>query len=160
LAGHRSIEHHLSFTEGEKLVVREVTLEPAAMSPAPALEPAIEVEPPRAADGTTAEPTTLPIWIGAGVGTLGLAGFSYFALTAREQDRELGRCYPACPVQQVAQVERGYRNAHISLGVGAVGVLVATTWWVITSNASDEAANLTRLEMSWGLTTTGLSGTF
>lgn len=160
-AGHRSLEQRLSFTEGEKLVVRKVTLEPIA-GPAVPPESAIEVAEPGAGNGHTEEHTTLPIWIGAGVGALGVAGFSYFALTARSQDQELAACYPSCPVAQVEQVERGYRNAHVSLGVGAVGVLVATTWWLVTSTGSnsDEAANLARPDVSWGLNSMGIHGRF
>jgi hypothetical protein len=161
LAGHRSLEQRLSFTEGEKLVVREVTLEPIAPPPARPLGSVVEDDAPGALDGQNAEPTTLPIWVGAGVGALGLAGFSYFGLTARSQDKELERCYPACPVEQVGRVEQAYRNANVSLGVGAVGVLVAAAWWVFTSpSEEDDAAKQARLEGSWGLTATGLTGRF
>jgi hypothetical protein len=103
----------------------------------------------------------LPIRIGVGVGALGVAGFSYFGLSARSDDEALGGCYPRCSVERVEEVERGYRNAHISLGVGAVGVLVAVAWWVFGSGDSSagDAKGRSFIEVSHG-TTPGLIGRF
>jgi hypothetical protein len=176
LDGHQRLQQRFAFTEGEKLVAAKVTLVPkgkahesipVAAEPVPSGDPgaAERREARSSAPSPPAEhsdgASSLPIWIGAGIGALGVAGFSYFGLSARSDDEALGNCYPACPVERVDEVERGYRNAHISLGVGAVGVLVAVAWWVLSSGDSDaaNAASGSALSLSSG-TTPGLVGRF
>lgn len=176
LDGYKRLEQRFAITDGEKLVAVKVTLVPAseghtsdsvaadavaadavaadAVAGDQGAAPSIPAE---RGDGTT----SLPIWIGAGIGALGVAGFSYFGLSARSDDEALGNCYPACPVERVDEVERGYRNAHISLGVGAVGVLVAVAWWVFSSGDSEAANAASGPALSWSSgTTPGLVGRF
>lgn len=158
---HRPLERQFTFTEGEKLVVREVELE-ALQEPADD-PPAARAEP---VDGTAHEGSSsssgLPVWIGAGVGAAGLVGFSYFALTARADDRALAECTPNCSTAQVEQVERGYQRAHVSLAIGAAGVVGAAVWLLFGSDdepASRATVSVNDLELYLG-PTTWLTGRF
>jgi len=69
----------------------------------------------------------------AGVGILGLAGFTTFAILGNSQAGDLERtCAPNCQPGQVDSVKTKYHLADVSLGVGLVSVGVATYLWVRT----------------------------
>jgi hypothetical protein len=63
----------------------------------------------------------------AGVGALGVAGFTVFALLGNSQQGELERtCSPFCRSSQVDSVKTKYLLADASLGVGLISLGVAT----------------------------------
>ena len=86
----------------------------------------------RAATTLPAEPSlrsgkrTLPYAL-AGVGTLGVAGFTVFALLGNSQKSDLERtCSPFCQSSQVDSVKTKYLVADTCLGVGLISLGVAT----------------------------------
>lgn len=121
-------EQSLTLRAGEKnrkIAVafrRPAATEPAAPSPSPGSPPK---EPPASqpAQGRSVLP-----FVFAGVGVVGLAGFTFFGLDAGKKKSELDDrgCKPACPKSDVDAVKRDYLFANVSLGVGAIGLGVAT----------------------------------
>jgi hypothetical protein len=63
----------------------------------------------------------------AGVGTLGVAGFTMFAILGNNRQGELERsCAPNCQSSQVDSVRTKYMIADTCLGVGLVSLGLAT----------------------------------
>lgn len=132
--GFQKLRQKQSFVEGEPLVIRTVHLQPLAggeQVAAPKTSPqggarAASLPAPEAATGST----NLPIWLGVGAGAVGAAGFSYFGLEARRDEKALGSCSPDCADERVEGVEREYLLANVSLGIGVVGLLGAAAWLV------------------------------
>lgn len=139
--GYLPVERSFTFSEGEKLVMRQVRLQPSARGSA--TDSRVDVESP--SSGARAERQMAPAWIAAGVGVVGLAGFATFALSARADDRALERCIPDCRESQVDEVEQQYLWANVSLGVGAAGLLGAAAWLLFSPHDS-AAPGTTRLE--------------
>jgi hypothetical protein len=84
-------------------------------------------------------PRTLPYAL-AGVGALGAAGFTVFALLGHSQQGELERtCSPFCQSSQVDSVKTKYLLADLSLGVGLVSLGVAT--YIFVKNHGANATN-------------------
>lgn len=125
--GYRPLTRSFTFSEGEKLVVREVQLKRTddAVTPAATVVARSNDSPPFPIERST---SLTPAWIGAGIGAAGFAGFAYFGLSARSDDRALDQCTPNCSEQRVEEVEQQYLWANVSLGVGAVGILGALAW--------------------------------
>ena len=74
----------------------------------------------------------------AGVGVLGLAGFTTFAILGNSQKADLERtCSPYCQSGQVDSVKTKYHLADVSLGVGIVSLGVATYLWVRSHGKED-----------------------
>lgn len=71
-------------------------------------------------------------WALSGAGLVGLAGFTYFAISAH---RELGdlksECSPKCTSDQTADGKRSALVANISLGVGTLALIGAGTWTLL-----------------------------
>jgi len=66
-----------------------------------------------------------------GVGVLGIAGFTAFAILGNNQQRDLERtCSPYCQSGPIDSVKTKYLLADVSLGVGLVSLGVATYLWV------------------------------
>jgi hypothetical protein len=66
----------------------------------------------------------------AGVGALGFAGFTVFAILGSRQQGDLERsCAPNCQSGQVDSVKTKYHVADASLGLGLVSLGVATYLW-------------------------------
>jgi hypothetical protein len=81
-------------------------------------------------------------YVFAGVGVLGLAGFTVFAILGNNQAGDLERtCSPTCRPEQVDSVKTKYHLADASLGVGIVSAGVATYLW-LTSHGKDTAGNV------------------
>jgi hypothetical protein len=95
-----------------------------------------------AATTSQAEPTPrsrrLVPYALAGVGALGLAGFTVFAILGNSQAADLERtCSPYCQSGQVDSVKSKYHLADVSLGVGLVSLGVATYLWVRNPGRED-----------------------
>lgn len=109
--------------------------------------PSIAPPSPTASATTTAEPNPQPRtralpYALAGVGVLGVAGFTVFALLGSSQQGELGRtCSPFCRSSQVDSVKTRYLLADVSLGVGLISLGIATYIFVKNrgANATDRA---------------------
>jgi hypothetical protein len=126
-SGYHEREQRFTFTEGEKLSRRSVTLEPlGSASSAETSSVRIDASPvaPRRA-------SLVPTWIGLGAGVAGAAGFAYFASTGRNADRALDDCSPNCSAARVSRVKRDYLFANVSLGVGAAGLVTAAVWLLL-----------------------------
>jgi hypothetical protein len=77
----------------------------------------------------------------AGVGALGVVGFTAFALLGNSQQGELERtCSPFCQSSQVDSVKTKYLLADLSLGVGLVSLAVATYIFVKNHDANATSA--------------------
>jgi hypothetical protein len=72
----------------------------------------------------------------AGVGVLGLAGYSLGNYTGNKENKALNDCSPNCSVDSVNRVQNFYNVAKISLGVG-IAALAGATYLYLTS-APDE----------------------
>jgi hypothetical protein len=78
----------------------------------------------------------------AGVGALGVASFTLFALLGNSQQGELERtCSPFCQSSQVDSLKTKYLVADVSLGVGLVSLGVATYIFIKRhgENATDQS---------------------
>jgi hypothetical protein len=119
--GMRTLSKVYVFAEGDKLRHETVVLQPAARPGAPAVTTRHDER-----DGQRERPAgfamTLPMVLAGTVALAGAAGFAYFGLTARAEDRALGRCAPECTRDRVTDVKRDYLLANLSLGVGATGL--------------------------------------
>lgn len=164
--GFQPLRRRQSFVEGQKLVSHTVELQPLvagevspAASPTPLKDSALD-------DSLTTETspgTNLPLWLGIGVAAVGAGGFTYFGLTAREDEKALSSCSPNCANARVEGVERNYLLANISLGVGAVGLLGAVAWLVFAPdepNATGSTAPGTNWRLHLGANSAALSGRF
>lgn len=148
--GYRTETRSLTFLEGEKQVMRRIVLQP--------LEPVTAAGAPNGAPvaseknvGADQAPATsesmsnegsgtlVPVWLGLGVGAVGIGGFAYFGSSARSQDEAIGKCTPNCSTAQVRELEQTYLLANISLGVGAAGIVGALLWLLLDD---DEEAPL------------------
>lgn len=160
--GHETLTQRITFAEGEKLTFRKVQLEAsAAAKDAPVAQPAAH-EPNVFADVPSADdqPSYWPVWVGAGLGAAGLAGFSYFGLRARGADKNLSMCTPNCSPARVEQIERDYLFANVSLGVGVVGVLGAVSWLVFGASERKTSSDARSLELKVGTQSALVQGSF
>ena len=135
--GHVAIERKILAREGERNRIIKVAfnsstkllplIEPSSRS----TESALQVEPnPRSGN--------LAPYAFAGVGILGLAGFTTFAILGNSQQGDLERtCSPNCQPGQVDSVKSKYLLADVSLGVGLVSLGIATYWWVRNHGKED-----------------------
>ena len=134
-AGYRELRERLVLAQGET-AVRHFVLEPLPS----AEDAALPLGPPpvhRAAiDNGSSNATSWPAWVAAGVGAAGMAGFTYFGLRGRSEDRALESCSPNCSVEQTDAVRRDYLIANVSLGVGVTGLLGAGAWVLLAPNAT------------------------
>jgi hypothetical protein len=118
--GMQSLSRVYVFAEGDKLRHETVVLQPVARPAAPAMTARHDE-----GNGQRERPgfaLTLPMVLAGTVALAGAAGFAYFGLTARAEDRDLGRCAPECTRDRVTDVKRDYLLANLSLGVGATGL--------------------------------------
>ncbi len=95
-----------------------------------------------AADNVRTEPAKLrragrfklPVgaWALSGTGLVGLAGFTYFAISAHRELGDLKReCSPKCTSDQTADGKRSALIADVSLGVGTLALIGAGTWTLV-----------------------------
>ncbi len=161
-AGHETLTQRVTFTEGEKLTFRKVHLKPTSQAtpvsevadPSPAGQNVFAETP--SAEG---EVSYLPVLIGAGLGAVGVAGFSYFGLRARGADKDLSNCTPDCSTSRVEGIERDYLLANVSLGIGVVGVLGAVTWLVF-GGSDNTATGVKNFELKVSTQSAALTGRF
>jgi hypothetical protein len=101
---------------------------------------------------------TVPVILASSVALAGGAGFAYFGLTARAEDRRLDDCVPACTQERVDAVKYKYLLANVSLGVGAAG-LVASAVLVALGLRNAEAPHTASIGLSAHPSAHGLSVT-
>lgn len=157
--GYQALERSFGFSVGDKLVQRRVELLPlASPSPGPSDPAAPATSSARlAVPEPTSSSSLVPAWLGAGVGTLGVAGLVYFGTSARKDESALDACAPSCSKARVAEVRREYLLANVSLGVGAAGFLGAAAWLLFRPQAADPERE--RISLRIGPVTT-LNGRF
>lgn len=126
-SGYREREQRFTFTEGEKLSRRSVTLEPLG-STSSAETSSVRID---SSPVALRRASLVPTWIGLGAGVAGAAGFAYFGSTGRTADRALDDCSPNCSAARVSRVKRDYLFANVSLGVGAAGLVTAAVWLLL-----------------------------
>jgi len=152
------------FAEGQKLRQETLTLYPIAGS-APRPE-SVSGEPgPRSASQRR---LTVVQWVGAGSAVVGALGLTYFGLKARAGETELDGCSPICSTSAVAEVKRDYVAANISLGLGIVGLTVATLHYLLQGSSTavnsvpkhDPKAAAGALHVELSPSFAGLSGSF
>jgi hypothetical protein len=139
------VDENVVIVEGEK--GRVVTLHfPAAAAPN---------VPERASPGEASTPDTATRFTPrtlafGGIGLLGLAGFTYFGLTATSGLNHLRQtCAPNCAQSDVQSVKTEALAADISLGVGIVALGIATYMFLSHSEAPP-AASLLEVEPRTG----------
>ena len=106
------------------------------------------------------EPPTAAIWVAAS-SLIGLTGFGYFGLKARQREGQLEeQCQPICTTSQVDEVRRDYLLANIGLGLG-VGSLVASGI-LFLAHSSKSTASASKLAPTVQLSpaSVGLAGSF
>lgn len=123
-------ERTVLFVEGEKNRKVEAHFPPSSASTSsPAPSPA-----PAASGGLSPW-----FWLASGVALVGAGGFAGFGLAGRADLRDLDRCEPRCASNDVDAARTKYLLADISLGVGIVGLGVAT-YLFFTRQQSDVRA--------------------
>lgn len=134
-AGAAPVERQISALEGQKRQLVKVVI--AASAPPPAALPSSSEQPPESGIPTTS------LVLGA-VGVVALGSFGYFALTGLSRENEIrdSNCKPNCDEDEVADVDRSYLIADISLGIGLVALTAATVIWQ-SSSKSGPAVGLT-----------------
>jgi hypothetical protein len=104
--------------------------------------PSSSVEAPSGVEANLRSGRYLP-YAFAGVGALGVAGFTVFAILGSRQQGDLERsCAPNCQSGQVDSVKTKYHVADVSLGVGLVSLGVATYLWA-RSHGKEETERMT-----------------
>ena len=82
-------------------------------------------------------------WVLAGIGVLGLGGFTYFGLTNKSELSTLRTsCAPFCDQKQLDDVKSGMLVADISLGVGVVALGVAAVLAISHMSSSPAKTSL------------------
>ena len=130
MPGHVAIERKILAREGERNRIIKVAfnsstklLPPIALSSTIAKTDRQDAPDPRSGK--------LVPYACTGLGVLGLAGFTTFAILGNSKQGELERtCSPNCRPGQVDSVKTKYLLADVSMGVGLVSLGVATYWWV------------------------------
>lgn len=137
--GLRSTSRTFEFSEGEKLRREVIPLESAAAeraAPAPPM-----TEPAQRSGGIR---LSLPVVLAASATAIGAIGATYFGITARAHETDLGDCTPNCTRDSVSRVKREYLLTNVSLGVAIAG-LVTTTVLVLTQSPADSPPRSARL---------------
>jgi hypothetical protein len=132
-----AIEQRLLVAEGDKGRRVEVTLalgEPESATPPPAAPPRVEPQ----ADPASGKIPAASFVLG-GIGLLGIAGFAYFGVTARNDRDDLERtCAPDCDQADVDAVRTRVIVADVSLGVGVLAL--AGAFWIGLDASANRSA--------------------
>jgi hypothetical protein len=143
---------------GEKM--RSIEVELAAIAP---LEKArAKAAPSAPAERSNVQPARPWPWVAAGIGAVGVAGFTVLALDGRARERSLQRrCAPECTKSQVGSVRTEYLLADVSLAVGAGALLVAGYLFLSDAPAQyDHASEPVRVSVSTGALACSVGGQF
>lgn len=116
--------------EGESQRVVITLARPAVVDDKP-------VERPAASSGGGAP---LGVFVLAGVGAVGLAGFGIFGLQAQANFDDARRCEPDCPHAQVQRIRDQSLIADVSLATGIVALAGAAVLYFVTAGSSSRAA--------------------
>jgi len=130
--GSPDVEVDVLLREGEKDRPIGATFGVPAEPPPPA-PPADE---PRVA---SSRPVPLGAWIAGGIGALGFVGFGAFGAIG-VSDRSASGCGTGCSSSQKDRVDTELRVADISLGVGVVGLGVATLLFLTRPSVTESPA--------------------
>lgn len=131
-AGSADVSVDTLLREGEKN--REVAVR-FGVAPGAAGEPGS----PRAG-----RPVPLAVWIAGGAGALGLASFATFGALG-VSERGANHCDSGCTQGQKDAVDSKYLVANVSLGVGVVGLGVAT--WLYLARPAAEAPGAASIDV-------------
>ncbi|MCC6646093.1 MAG: hypothetical protein IT374_11045 [Polyangiaceae bacterium] len=139
--GAPAIEQQVTLLTGEKHRRLPVAFRRQPATPSPATTPSAAPDAPLVAVSPAPSRSALPLVFG-GVGAVGVAGFAYFGLAASRKKSDLDDrgCKPACPRGDVDAVKRDYLFANVSLGVGVLGLGVATYLLVGRASKPERAA--------------------
>lgn len=128
-------QQELVVAEGERNRMIEVVLASTPVTTAPVTP----VTTPTPASGGVRIPPAA--WVAGGVGVLGIAGFAYFGLRASSEiDSLRSSCAPYCTEDEISNVQSKRIAADVLLGVGLVGLGVATYLVIRHSNEPQPAA--------------------
>ena len=80
-------------------------------------------------------------WILGGVGVVGLASFTFFALDGKKKEDDLASCKPNCAHDDVQKARTSYLIGDISLGVGVVALAGAAYFYFSSSSSAEKSAS-------------------
>ena len=139
--GAKPVEQVLLAVEQEHARVVELPLDEEADAVPPPRKPVVAAPVAEAgpADEAPSSSRTIPpeAWVAGGVGITGVAGFIYFGLKARSDIAYLtDTCAPRCTDEQIAYPQAKRIAADVSLGVGVIGLGLAT-WFILRTPKRD-----------------------
>jgi hypothetical protein len=113
--------------------------------------------PPRRGDATAPAPpattpprrSLVPVLVMGGVALAGAASFGYFALSGKADVRDLERCKPYCPTDEVRSARTKYLLADVSLGVSVLAASVGA--YLLLSAPAPAAAATSRPRLALGI---------
>ena len=130
--GAADVQVDVLLREGEKNRPVGVTFGAAASASTPPPSP-----PPEEPHESSSRPVPIAAWVAGGLGVLGMASFATFGAIG-VSDRSSSGCDIGCSESPKDRVDMELRVADISLGVGIVGLGVAT-WLFFTRPSATES---------------------
>lgn len=90
-----------------------------------------------------------PLWLFGGLTAAGGATFAVLAVEARNGERELQQCSPACGPGAIDAVRAKYIGANVSLAVGAAALVGGGVWWLVGKRPEQPESKTE--SAAWGL---------